>query len=61
MFVGWYMGPPLIEIIGMQLADWVNNAVLSKDDPRKRSWVIKHFILTAEVCSVRVVMLVIAS
>jgi RasGEF domain len=34
----------------LQIADWVNNAVLMKDDPRKRALIIKHFILTAEVC-----------
>ncbi|KAF8333499.1 ras guanine nucleotide exchange factor domain-containing protein [Cantharellus anzutake] len=33
-----------------KLADWVNDAVLSKDDPRKRALLIKHFILTAERC-----------
>lgn len=31
------------------MADWVADAVLSKEDPRRRAAVIKHFINVAEV------------
>lgn len=34
-----------------QMADWVAESVLSKDDPRRRAAVIKHFINVAEVSS----------
>lgn len=31
------------------MADWVADAVLQKEDPRRRAAVIKHFINVAEV------------
>ncbi|PVF94083.1 hypothetical protein CPB86DRAFT_65440 [Serendipita vermifera] len=33
-----------------RMADWVADAVLSKEDPRRRAAVIKHFINVAEKC-----------
>lgn len=32
-----------------QMSDWVADAVLSREDPRRRAAVIKHFVAVAEV------------
>ena len=31
------------------MSDWVADAVLSREDPRRRAAVIKHFVAVAEV------------